>query len=55
MLGTRKLLHPHVKDKPFIRTLCCIRLPAGLKEVVIQAHGKLHGTTKMTRTVTLPR
>ncbi len=54
LLGNRTLLHPHVSEQPFTRSLCCIRVPAGLKRVVIQAHGQKHGTTRKTRTLKLP-
>ena len=43
VLGSRKLLHPHVDEQPFTRSLSGIRVPAGTKSVTIRAHDKVHG------------
>ncbi|MCW8914598.1 MAG: hypothetical protein OQK24_01950 [Magnetovibrio sp.] len=43
ILGTRKLLHPHVNEQPFIRSLSGVRIPADLTSVIIRAHDSVHG------------
>ena len=42
-LGYRKLLHPHVNEQPFTRSLGGVMVPDGSKEVVIRAHDSVHG------------
>jgi len=42
VLGRRKLLHPHVNEQPFTRSIRSMRIPAGIKEVVIRGHDKIH-------------
>jgi len=42
VLGIRKLLHPHVNEQPFTRSIRSVRIPAGIKEVVIRGHDKIH-------------
>ena len=42
VLGIRKLLHPHVNEQPFTRSIRSVRIPAGIKEVVIRGHDKVH-------------
>lgn len=41
-LGKRILLHPHVTEQPFARSLSAIHVPAGTKQVTIEAHDKVH-------------
>ena len=43
VLGTRTLLHPHVGEQPFTRTLDGVAVPAGLDHVRIRAHDSVHG------------
>ncbi|MHA1597156.1 MAG: hypothetical protein ACTSV1_00395 [Alphaproteobacteria bacterium] len=43
VLGTRVLVHPHVDEQPFTRSLGGVRIPAGVKRVHIRAHDKVHG------------
>lgn len=42
VLGTRVLYHPHVDEQPFTRSLSGVKIPAGVTEVTIRAHDKLH-------------
>ena len=42
-LGYRKLLHPHVNEQPFTRSLGGVSVPDGMTEVVIRAHDSVHG------------
>lgn len=41
--GTRTLLHPHENEQPFTRSLSGLVLPAGTREVWIEAHDTVHG------------
>jgi len=42
-LGYRELLHPHVTEQPFTRSLGGVAIPAELGRVTIRAHDSLHG------------
>ena len=55
VFGTRTLLHPHVQEQPFTRSLSGVRIPEGVTEVVIEARDTVHGWAKTTYPVTLPR
>lgn len=37
VLGTRELLHPHVDEQPFTRSLSSVRVPSGVGEVQIES------------------
>ncbi|MDU8929297.1 hypothetical protein RXV86_18040 [Alisedimentitalea sp. MJ-SS2] len=37
-LGYRKLMHPHVEEQPFTRSLVNVMLPDGTREVFIRAN-----------------
>ncbi len=52
VFGSRKLLHPHVNEQPFARSLSGVSLPDGLTHVTIRAHDSVHGFGG--REVTLP-
>lgn len=41
--GTRVLLHPHVEEQPFTRSLGDVTIPAGIESVRIRAHDSVHG------------
>ncbi len=43
VLATRVLLHPHVDEQPFTRSLGGVRIPEGVQEVRIRAHDTVHG------------
>jgi hypothetical protein len=43
VLGTRILLHPHVDEQPFTRSLAGVRIPDDVAEVTIRAHDSEHG------------
>ena len=43
ILGERVLLHPHVNEQPFTRSLSGVRIPKGTTSVTIRAHDKKHG------------
>ena len=42
-LGYRELLHPHVTEQPFTRSLGGVAIPAELGRVTIRAHDSLRG------------
>jgi len=43
VLGTRTLLHPHVDEQPFTRSLTGVAIPDGTTEVTIRAHDSVDG------------
>lgn len=43
VLGTRELVHPHVDEQPFTRSLSGVNLPQDLTQVRIRAHDSVHG------------
>ena len=43
VLGTRKLLHPHVDEQPFTRSLSGVAIPDGTEFVTIRARDSVHG------------
>lgn len=42
VLGTRVLFHPHVDEQPFTRSLSGVKIPAGVAQVTIRGHDKVH-------------
>ena len=54
VLANRVLLHPHVGEQPFTRSLAGVRLPDGLRRVAIRAHDSVHGYGGVEMTVDLP-
>lgn len=53
-LGRRVLLHSHVDEQPFTRDER-IRVPAGVRVVIVEAHDKRHGLGGQSVTVDLDR
>ena len=53
--GTRELLHPHVNEQPFTRSLSGVAIPAGVASVTVEARDSVHGWGGATAEVTLPR
>jgi len=43
VLGTRVLLHPHVGEQPFTRSLGGVQVPEGTGKVAIRARDSVHG------------
>ena len=43
VLGVRRLLHPHVDEQPFTRSLEGLRIPPGVDRVRVRAHDSVHG------------
>ncbi len=55
LLGTRVLLHPHVNEQPFTRSLTGVALPAGIDRVIIRAHDNVDGYGDSDYELALPR
>ena len=55
LLGTRKLMHPHVDEQPFTRSLSGIVLPDGTREIFVKAHCSVDGwSSEMVRVDLMP-
>ena len=55
VIATRTLLHPHVREQPFTRSLSGVVIPEGVTRVIIRAHDKEHGLGGVEVTVELTR
>ena len=42
ILGTRTLLHPHVDEQPFTRSLSGVEIPENITEVTVRGHDSVH-------------
>ncbi len=54
-LGTRVLLHPHVGEQPFTRSLGGVAIPEDIDRVTLRAHDSVHGLGGAEITVELMR
>lgn len=54
LLDRRVLYHPHVDEQPFTRSTDGVKVPSGIKNVIVRAHDKVHGYGKGTVTINLP-
>ncbi len=54
ILGTRELLHPHVTEQPFTRSLSNVSIPDGMTEVFIEASTNTDGWAPDRAPFTLP-
>ena len=54
LLKSRVLLHPHVDEQPFTRSLSGVQIPAGTSQVKIRAKDLKHGYSSDEYTVDLP-
>lgn len=43
VLATRTLYHPHVDEQPFTRSLYDVKIPVGVKTVLVRGHDLVHG------------
>ncbi len=55
LLGERVLLHPHVNEQPFTRSLSGVAVPDGLDTVIIRARDTVHGVSSVSFELRLPR
>ena len=54
-LGYRELVHPHVNEQPFTRSLSGVAIPEGLESVLIQSRTNTEGWSAETLEVAVPR
>lgn len=54
VLATRTLLHPHIGEQPFTRTLSGVEIPAGITRVDVRAHDLVHRYGGAVKGVDLP-
>ncbi|MBK5105491.1 MAG: hypothetical protein JJE42_14690 [Burkholderiales bacterium] len=52
--GERKLFHDHASEQPFTRDMYGIKVPAGVKSVVVEARDQKYGYGGKTVDVNLP-
>lgn len=45
-LGYRKLMHPHVDEQPFTRSLTGVVIPDGTREIFVRPRCSVHGWAK---------
>jgi hypothetical protein len=55
VLGVRELLHPHVDEQPFTRSLSGVRIDPSIGQVRVRARDSLHGFAGESFAVELPR
>lgn len=55
VLGTRTLLHPHVDEQPFTRSLTGVQVPDDVTEVTVRAHDSVDEYGGKEVTVAVPR
>lgn len=55
LLGERVLLHPHVDEQPFTRSLSGVAIPESVSQVVIRARDSVHGVSSQEYKLTLTR
>ncbi|MDO6485369.1 hypothetical protein [Shimia thalassica] len=53
VLGTRELLHPHVDEQPFTRSLSGVSIPTGISTVFVRAKCSVDGWADTTVPVSL--
>jgi len=54
VFGERQLLHDHAGEQPFTRDLYGVKIPPGIRVVVIQAKDQQHGYGGKTIEVVMP-
>lgn len=54
VFGERKLLHDHATEQPFTRDMYSVKIPLGVRVVVIQAKDQKYGYGGKTIEVALP-
>ncbi len=55
VIATRKLVHPHVDEQPFTRSLSKVKIADGIRYVYIEAHDNVHGWSSDRLEVELDR
>jgi hypothetical protein len=54
VLGERILLHDHQNEQPFSRDLYGVKIPAGIKQVMVQGRDQKFGWGGKVQTINLP-
>jgi hypothetical protein len=54
VFGERKLLHDHADEQPFTRDVYNVKLPGGVRSVVVEARDQQHGWGGKTMDVAVP-
>ena len=54
VLATRELLHPHVTEQPFTRSLSGVTIPGGIETITVRARDSVHGFGGRTVSVDVP-
>ncbi|NNK97393.1 MAG: hypothetical protein HKP41_23815 [Desulfobacterales bacterium] len=54
VFGTRTLLHPHVDEQPFERSLSGVKIPKDIQQITVRAHDLVHQYGGKVMVVTLP-
>ena len=54
VLGTRVLVHPHVNEQPFTRSLSGVKIPKDMRQIVVRAQDNVHGLSPQKYMVDLP-
>ncbi|ETX27760.1 hypothetical protein [Roseivivax isoporae] len=55
VLGTRELLHPHLTEQPFTRSLSSVMMPDGTSELHVRARCSVDGWNETTRAFPVTR
>lgn len=55
VIAVRKLMHPHVDEQPFTRSLSSVVLPDGTREIFVRAHCSKGGWHDETTRVKIAR
>lgn len=53
VLATRVLLHPHVQEQPFTRSLSGVKISSAIDKVIVRGHDLVHGYGGKTFDVSL--
>ena len=54
VLATRVLLHPHVEEQPFTRSLSGVSIPDEIDRIIVRAHDNRHGYGGADVTIMVP-
>ncbi len=54
VLGVRELLHPHVNEQPFTRSLTGVTVPVGVSTLNVCARDSVHGRSSRCQSVSVP-
>ncbi|OZG74093.1 hypothetical protein BTA51_08495 [Hahella sp. CCB-MM4] len=54
VVGVRELLHPHVNEQPFTRSLTGVTVPEGVQTLIVCASDSVHGRSSQCPSVSLP-